>query len=195
MITADPPAATTSAAVSRPIPLLPPTTTSFWPSKTGIACGWSGSSVWWCRPCSQLALIQALLSAACVGGKPAACVPASLAAHRRSCTVRSDIRNEPTPPSQTMPARREVTDERSFPERGLAHRHAMQRAQAGSCTEPPSVTPRGLSERAQIADLRPLILKPSTCAVRRGVPAVRLQRDGRSAPRGVVDEEECTCDV
>lgn len=29
-----------------------------------------------------------------------------------------------------------------------------------------------------------LILKPSTCAVRRGVPAVRLKRDGRSAPRG-----------
>ncbi len=40
-----------------------------------------------------------------------------------------------------------------------------------------------------------LILKPSTCAVRRGVPAVRLQRNGRSAPRGVVDEEQCTCDV
>ena len=40
-----------------------------------------------------------------------------------------------------------------------------------------------------------LIVKPSTCAVRRGVPAVRLQRDGRSAPRGVVDEEQCTCDV
>ena len=38
MITADPPAATTSAAVSRPIPLLPPTTTSFWPSNTGMAC-------------------------------------------------------------------------------------------------------------------------------------------------------------
>ena len=29
------------------------------------------------------------------------------------------------------------------------------RAHAGSCTEPPSATPRGLSERAQIADLRP----------------------------------------
>ena len=41
-----------------------------------------------------------------------------------------------------------------FPERGLAHRHAMLRVQAGSCTEPPSATPRGLSERAQIADLR-----------------------------------------
>src|SRR5690349_7640353 len=41
-----------------------------------------------------------------------------------------------------------------FPERGLAHRPATLRAQAGSCTEPPSATPRGLSERAQIADLR-----------------------------------------
>jgi hypothetical protein len=37
MMTALPPAATTSAAVCRPIPLLPPTTTSFWPAKTGVA--------------------------------------------------------------------------------------------------------------------------------------------------------------
>jgi hypothetical protein len=29
-------------AVSRPIPLLLPTTTGFWPSKTVVACGWSG---------------------------------------------------------------------------------------------------------------------------------------------------------
>jgi hypothetical protein len=35
MITALPPAATTSAAVCRPMPLLPPTTTSFCPAKTG----------------------------------------------------------------------------------------------------------------------------------------------------------------
>jgi hypothetical protein len=35
MMTALPPAATTSAAVWRPIPLLPPTTTSFCPAKTG----------------------------------------------------------------------------------------------------------------------------------------------------------------
>jgi hypothetical protein len=37
MMTALPPAATTSAAVWRPIPLLPPTTTSFCPAKTGMA--------------------------------------------------------------------------------------------------------------------------------------------------------------
>jgi hypothetical protein len=44
MMTAVPPAATTSAAVLRPIPLLPPTTTSFCPEKTGTACARSGSS-------------------------------------------------------------------------------------------------------------------------------------------------------
>ena len=59
-----------------------------------------------------------------------------------------------------------------FPERGLAHRHATLRAQAGNRTEPPSATPRGLSERAQAADCVHLILKLSTCAVRRAVPAV-----------------------
>src|SRR6516162_8482859 len=42
-----------------------------------------------------------------------------------------------------------------FPERELARRHATLRAQAGSCTGPRSATPRGLSEREQIADLRP----------------------------------------
>ena len=77
-----------------------------------------------------------------------------------------------------------------FPERGLAHRHATLRAQAGSCTEPPSATPRGLSNERRSPTCVHLILKPSTCAVRRGVPAVRLQRDERSAPRGVVDEEQ-----
>jgi hypothetical protein len=44
MMTAEPPAATTSAAVWRPIPLLPPTTTSFCPEKTGMACARSGLS-------------------------------------------------------------------------------------------------------------------------------------------------------
>ena len=39
MITALPPAATMSAAVWRPIPLLPPTTASFCPAKTGMAIG------------------------------------------------------------------------------------------------------------------------------------------------------------
>jgi len=37
MMTALPPAATTSAAAWRPIPLLPPTTTSFCPAKTGVS--------------------------------------------------------------------------------------------------------------------------------------------------------------
>jgi hypothetical protein len=37
MITALPPAATMSVAVWRPTPLLPPTTTSFCPSKTGLS--------------------------------------------------------------------------------------------------------------------------------------------------------------
>lgn len=31
-----------------------------------------------------------------------------------------------------------------FPERGLAHRHVMLRAQAASCTKPPPGTPRGI---------------------------------------------------
>ena len=44
MMTAEPPAATTSAAVWRPIPLLPPTTTSFCPANTGMAIGRSVSS-------------------------------------------------------------------------------------------------------------------------------------------------------
>jgi hypothetical protein len=57
MMTALPPAATTSAAVWRPIPLLPPTTISFCPAKTGTAIGRPGSSMWWCRPSSQFTLI------------------------------------------------------------------------------------------------------------------------------------------
>src|ERR1700756_936358 len=36
MMTALPPPATTSAAVSRPIPLLPPTTISLWPAKFAV---------------------------------------------------------------------------------------------------------------------------------------------------------------
>jgi hypothetical protein len=43
MMTARPPAATTSAAVWRPIPLLPPTTTSFCSAKTGLTVGRPGS--------------------------------------------------------------------------------------------------------------------------------------------------------
>src|SRR5215470_11863820 len=39
MMTALPPPATTSAAVSRPNPLLPPTTTSFWPAKFVVISG------------------------------------------------------------------------------------------------------------------------------------------------------------
>jgi hypothetical protein len=38
-MTALPPPATTSAAVSRPIPLLPPTTTSLWPAKFAVMSG------------------------------------------------------------------------------------------------------------------------------------------------------------
>src|SRR5215472_7506174 len=57
MMTALPPAATTSSAVWRPIPLLPPTTTSFCPAKTDMACGRPGPSACWCRPSSQFVLI------------------------------------------------------------------------------------------------------------------------------------------
>src|SRR5262249_34517520 len=46
MMTAVPPAATTSAAVWRPIPLLPPTTTNFCPENTGMAFARSGSSAY-----------------------------------------------------------------------------------------------------------------------------------------------------
>ena len=64
MMTALPPAATTSAAVWRPIPLLPPTTTSFCPAKTGIAIGRSAPSVSICGrgPSSQFMLIRTFLS-------------------------------------------------------------------------------------------------------------------------------------
>jgi hypothetical protein len=55
MITALPPAATTSAAVWRPIPLLPPTTTSFCPAKTGVAR--SRSSPLSCAGSSQFVVI------------------------------------------------------------------------------------------------------------------------------------------
>src|SRR5438046_3552605 len=78
MMTALPPAATTSSAVWRPIPLLPPRTTSFCPANTGIAIGRSGPSAW-CRPSSQFMLIETFPSARCAGGKPAACLSASLA--------------------------------------------------------------------------------------------------------------------
>jgi hypothetical protein len=90
MITALPPAATTSAAVCRPIPLLPPATTSFWPANTGIDR--PPISIWGCMsmspsPCLswsqfQFALIPAFLSDGCVA--------ASLAAAARTHTVESD---------------------------------------------------------------------------------------------------------
>jgi len=53
MMTALPPAATTSPAAWRPIPLLPPTTTSFCPANTGMAIGRSGPSPWLFMPSSQ----------------------------------------------------------------------------------------------------------------------------------------------
>ena len=53
MMTALPPAATTSSAVWRPIPLLPPTTTSFCPAKTGMAIGQPG------RPSAVRVVVQA----------------------------------------------------------------------------------------------------------------------------------------
>src|SRR5262245_60341818 len=56
MMTAVPPAATTSVAVWRPIPLLPPTTTSFCPAKIGMAIGRSFSSAL-SMPSSQFVLI------------------------------------------------------------------------------------------------------------------------------------------
>ncbi len=54
MMTALPSAATTSAAVWRPIPLLPPTTTSFCPAKTDMA-------IWWSMPSSQFMVIPRFL--------------------------------------------------------------------------------------------------------------------------------------
>jgi hypothetical protein len=98
MMTALPPPATTSAAVWRPIPLLPPTTTSFCPAKTGLTVGRPGSSMWWSMPSSQFMLIPTFLSAGCAGGEPAACSPASLAAATRRHIVKSAIRHDPAPP-------------------------------------------------------------------------------------------------
>ena len=72
MITALPPAATTSAAVWRPIPLLPPTTTSFCPAKTGMAmaCGWPGPSMCWCVLSSQFMLIRSSFRLGAQGAGP-----------------------------------------------------------------------------------------------------------------------------
>ena len=73
-----------------------------------------------------------------------------------------------------------------FPDEGwLAHRHATLRAQAGSCTEPPSATPRGL-ERAQIADLRPPHLETVNLrgATRRPGGEAATRREVRSTRGG-----------
>jgi hypothetical protein len=75
MITTLPPAATTSAAVWRPIPLLPPTTTSFCPEKTGVACARSGWSACGCRPCSQFQFALMFDRSFRLGGEHHATVP------------------------------------------------------------------------------------------------------------------------
>src|SRR5262249_9202336 len=67
MMTALPPAATTSSAVWRPIPLLPPTTTSFCPAKTGMDIDRPGCSMLWSLPSSQFMLIGTFLSTGCTG--------------------------------------------------------------------------------------------------------------------------------
>src|SRR5215468_9776532 len=90
MMTALPPAATTSSAVWRPIPLLPPTTTSFCPAKTGIDIDRPGSSMLWSLPSSQFMLIRSFLSTGCARGKPAACSRTSLATATPPHAVRTD---------------------------------------------------------------------------------------------------------